>query len=198
MIVSRYSKRIAKLNASLKNLIVNVPSMKVVALFFALISLPIFVNAYAEPIVMEKITSNGMIKVQLIWPEVLPDELYDIQIKFLDPNTNEQLKDARISYEVLVLQHRFTVEHYESQITYTGDATFEVLFPEDSIGTAQVIITVNAINKGLGLVKINENVSFNVEVVPEFSTLTVMIMAISIGAVLVLNKFKTLFFNIYK
>ena len=33
-------------------------------------------NAYEQPVVMEQLTSDGQVKVQLLWPEVEPHEIY--------------------------------------------------------------------------------------------------------------------------
>jgi predicted secreted protein with PEFG-CTERM motif len=41
-----------------------------------------------------------------------------------------------------------------------------------------------------GTADMDETVSFNVQVVPEFATLAVMVMAISIAAVLVMSRLK--------
>jgi len=49
-------------------------SMK--GIFLLLFSIS-FVVAYGEePLVMEQLTSNGQVKIQLLWPEVEPDEIY--------------------------------------------------------------------------------------------------------------------------
>ena len=63
-----------------------------ILLLFTVVLLPLILsnNAYAqEPMVMEQVTPTGKIKVQLTWPEVLPDQLYNIGIKFLDAKTDQ-------------------------------------------------------------------------------------------------------------
>lgn len=101
---------------------------------FTVLLLPLLFSgiAYAEePIVMEQVTPNGKVKVQLTWPEVLPDELYNIEVRFLDPKTGQLLDNAHITYDVSVLQDHGPVEMYYDQSTNSGEATFEVVFPED-------------------------------------------------------------------
>lgn len=106
--------------------------MKVCLLFMALLLLILSNNAYAEePMVMEQVTPNGKIKVQITWPEVLPDQLYNIGIKFLDVKTGQLVDKVTITYDVIVLQQGATIEVYGDQNTSTGEGTFEVVFPSD-------------------------------------------------------------------
>ncbi len=174
--------------------------MKVLALFTTLLLLLIFANhAYAQestesaqkPMVMEKVTPNGKIKVQLLWPRIVPDIIFIAGIKFLDPNTNQTISNATITYDVTVLQRNATIENYENQSTSTGITTFELEFPEGGYGSAQVIIVIRSIANGPNSVQMNEKVSFDTQVVPEFSTLAAMVMAFSIATVLALSRFKT-------
>jgi hypothetical protein len=152
--------------------------------------------AYAEPTVMEQVTSDGSVKVQLSWPEVLPDQLYDIGIRFLDPETGQVMDNASVVYDVAVLQGDAIIEIYSEQSTGDGNGTFEVVFPEDATGSAEVIIGVVSVTSDAGTVAVNEEVSFNVQVVPEFETLAAMVMAISIGALVTLTRFKNTKYNI--
>jgi predicted secreted protein with PEFG-CTERM motif len=156
---------------------------------FALSSM--LANAYAqEPMVMEQVTPNGKVKVELTWPEVLPDQLYDIELLFLDPESNKPITGF-IKYNLAVTQNEDFIEHYTDQITEDGGALFEVVFPEGGTGPAQVIVSITAMNSE-AIANLNDMaVVFNVQVVPEFATMTVMIMAISIAAVLALSRFKT-------
>ena len=57
--------------------------------------------------------------------------------------------------------------------------------------SAEVIVAVTSMTDNSGTVDMDETVSFNVQVVPEFSTLAVMVMALSIVAVLGMSRFKT-------
>ena len=62
-------------------------------------------NAYGqESVVMEQLTSNGQVKMQLLWPKVEPHEIYGIRINFLDPNNGELFENVQISYEIAVTQ----------------------------------------------------------------------------------------------
>jgi hypothetical protein len=150
------------------------------------------VNAYAEPMVMEQVTPNGKIKVQIEWPEVLPDEIYDIRIQFLDSSTDQLLDGVYVVYDVLVLQDGNAIESYHNLQVQNGFQYFEVLFPEDRAGLAQVIVIIKGMNDGSGLVEMEEEVTFNVEVVPEFSMMALAAMTLSITAILALNRFWTI------
>jgi len=162
------------------------------ALVLSLLLLSFTFNyAYAqEPVIMEQVPPNGKVKVQLSWPEVLPDQLYNVDIRFLDPVTNQPLDTVSIGYDVVVSQNDDTVELYTDQSTRTGAARFEVVFPEDSTGPAQIKIAIISVTNVSASVQMHEVVSFDVQVLPEFSTLAVMIMAFSITTVLVLSRFK--------
>ena len=162
-----------------------------ISLTLLFLSLLLSNNAYAEePMVMEQVTPNGKIKVQLTWPEVLPGQLYNIGIKFLDANTDQLLDKVAITYDVIVLQQGATIEIYKKQNTSTGEATFEVVFPQDGAGSAEVIVAVTSMTDNSGTVDMDETVSFNVQVVPEFATLAVMVTGFSIAIVLAINRFK--------
>jgi len=120
-------------------------------------------NAYAqEPMVMKQTTPNGKVKVELNWGEVLPDVFYNIGVRFLDPSTDQPLVGVSIDYEVLVLQYEHVIESHHDKNTNSGTEHFEVLFPEDHTGPAQVIITIKTMNDGSGWVQMQEEVSFDV------------------------------------
>ncbi len=168
-------------------------------MLFATLFLPlVFANlAYAQestvaqgPTVMEQITPNGKIKVQLLWPRIVPDELFIVGTKFLDQNTDQPMSNVTITYDVTVLQRNATIENYPDQSTSTGITTFEVEFPAGGYGSAQVIIVIKSIANGSNSVQMNEKVTFDTQVVPEFSGLAVMVMAFSIATVLTLSRFK--------
>ena len=91
-------------------------------------------NAYGEePVVMEQLTSNGQVKMQLLWPEVEPDKIYGIRINFLDPNTDGLLENVEINFAIAVIQHGSLIESYEHLHTDKGNMDFVVMFPEDGI-----------------------------------------------------------------
>jgi len=161
--------------------------LNILFLFILLSPLIFSNNAYAEDLVMEQITPNGKIKVQISWPEVLPDQLYNVGISFIDPDTDQLLDNVSITYDVVVLQYDAIIELYHNQNTNNGVATFEVVFPEDGTGPAQVIVAVTSIRNGSDSVQMDEEVSFDVQVVPEFATIAI-VMAFSIATVIALSR----------
>ena len=145
-----------------------------------------FVVAYGEePLVMEQLTSDGQVKVQLLWPEVEPDEIYGIRVNFLDPNTYELLDDVQISYAISVTQQGSIIELYHDLHTDKGTMDFELMFPEDGKGPAEVVIEVVSITTDSGTIQIDEEFTFNVEVVPEFVTLVIVVMAIAFAGIII-------------
>ena len=151
-----------------------------------------FVVAYGEePLVMEQLTSDGQVKVQLLWPEVEPHEIYRIHVNFLDPNTNELLDDVQISYAVSVIQQGSMIELYHDLHTDEGTMDFEIMFPEDGKGPAEVVIEVVSItNYKHEILEIDEEFTFNVEVVPEFATLVIIVMAIAFAGIIIALRVK--------
>jgi len=148
-----------------------------------------FTNSFAEePIFLEQITSDNLIKVQLFWPEVLPDELYDIKIKFLDPQTDLLIQDKLVIYDIFLEQDGHLIEDYKNLKTSIGEDEFVVLFPENSEGPSKMTVTINSVLEEGKLIKINESLIFEVKVVPEFSTFAIAIMAISMISILILSK----------
>ena len=156
--------------------------------FLVLLLVP-FNNIFAEePIFLEQITSDNLIKVQLFWPEVLPDERYDIKIKFLDPQTNSLIQDKLVTYDIFLKQDGHPIEHYKNLKTSTGEDEFVVQFPVHSEGPSKMTVTINSVLEEGKLIKINESLIFEVKVVPEFSTFAIAIMAISMISILILSK----------
>lgn len=148
-------------------------------------------SAFAqESIVMEQIIENGQVKVQIEWPEVEPDEIYDIPIKFLDPQTDELMDNVSIEYSVSVTQENEQIELFFNETTNTGLGTFGVLFPEKRNGQAQVYIEVYSITDDLGTIILDEYVTFSVIVVPEFEAVAVAVLAASIAGVIILGRTK--------
>lgn len=151
-----------------------------------------FANVYGQAsvveqdsLMMEQVTSpDGQVKVQMMWPEVLFDEIYEIQLKFLDPNTDELLSD--ILYSVGVIQGSHPIEYYHDEPSSDGTASFEVMFLE----TGPASVEVRILGIGENIFKDYESAGFPVEVVPEFATLTLMVMALSFVAVLAVQRLK--------
>ena len=148
-------------------------------------------NAYGEePVVMEQLMSNGQVKVQLLWPEVEPHEIYGIRINFLDPNTDELLENVEINFAIAVTQHGSLIESYHDLQTEEGHTDFVVMFPEDGKGPAEVIVEIISITTDSGTIQIDEEFTFNVEVVPEFATLAIIVMAISFAGIIIALRVK--------
>ena len=102
-----------------------------------------------EALVMEQITSDGQVKIQLLWPEVEPNEIYEIYVNFLDPNTDKLLENVEINFAIVVTQFDLLIESYEHLHTDKGNIDFEVMFPKDSKGPAKVVIKVVSITTDL-------------------------------------------------
>jgi len=146
-------------------------------------------HVYAqEPVAMEQVTPNGKVKVQLFWPEVLPDALYDIELRFLDTQTNEPITKFWIVYSVVVMQNNETIEVYGNQRADDGKASFEVVFPEEGTGAAQVIVVITAMGSGPTWANMKERVVFDVQVVPEFPAVLTIIIALPLLVVVLLGR----------
>jgi len=157
----------------------------------------LFLPAFAdeEPLIMEQLTPNGEIMVQLLWPTVLPDELYKIEVRFLDPQTNELIvEDEWVNYSVLVMQQDHIIEKYPLQGAKGSIDTFEVVFPEEGTGSAEVTIIVTQITEKSTLIPVEEGqkVSFSVQVVPEFSTMAVVMLSTAFALLFIFSKFRTI------
>jgi len=154
-----------------------------------------FTSAFAEepleePLVMEEVIPSGQVKIQIIWPEVLPDKLETVLIKFLDPETNELLEDVSINYSIAIVQNDSLIEFYDHFMTDEGWSGFGVVFPLHGVGPAEIMIEINSIADGSNVVEINEEVTFNVEVVPEFGTIALIVMTFSFVAVLAVQRLR--------
>ena len=143
-----------------------------------------------EALIMEQITSDGQVKVQLLWPEVEPNEIYGIHVNFLDPNTDELLENVEINFAIVVTQHGSLIESYKHLHTDKGNMDFEVMFPEDGKGPAKVVIEVVSITTDSGTIQIDEEFTFLVLVVPEFATLVIIVMAISFAGIIIALRVK--------
>ena len=143
-----------------------------------------------ESLVMEQLTEKGSVKVQLEWPKVYPEEIYNVNVKFLDPDTDELLDNVTIEYNVSVTKADVPIELYANQLTDTGMGSMEVMFPENDTGISQVTIEVYTINNGSEVIVLDEIASFSVEVVPEFGVIVVTVLTISITCIIIFGKTK--------
>ena len=136
-----------------------------------------FGTAFAqEPIVLEQLTDDGSILVQLVWPEVGTDEIYDIEFSFLDPQTNEPIT-SDIHYQFSAMQGETIIEIWQNS-TNTGVSSEEVFYIENQQGPTEIYIEILSITDDSGTIENYQEVMFSVNVVPEFPVVF-LIMALS-------------------
>ena len=164
----------------------------ILAILLSIIIVSSFSTAYAqEPIILEQLSPSGLVLVKLEWPEVYPNEQYTFNVSFHDPETGELLNDmVRFNYDITVLQYDHEVEFYKYNLATDGTGHFDVLFPEESVGPAKVIVELKAASFHGMTVKYFEDVEFSVNVVPEFGVIAAMIMMIAFVPILLLSKTK--------
>ena len=164
---------------------------KILAILLSVIVISSLSTAFAqEPIILEQLSPSGQVLVKLEWPEVYPDEIYTFKVSFHDPETGNLLDEIRLNYNIYVMQHDHEVEHYMHNLTTDGTGEFEVLFPEEGQGLAEVVVELKASSdKGRAIVY-NEEVVFSVNVVPEFGVIAAIILSIAFVPVLLLSKSK--------
>ena len=161
-------------------------------LFAIIASVLIFTSmsfAFAEPILLEQLSPSEKILVKLEWPEVYPDEIYKFKVSFYDPNTGELLDDIRLNYNIIVSQRDHEVEVYEHNLATDGTGEFDVMFPQESEGPAEIIVDLRAASDNGHTIKYEEEVKFAVNVVPEFGVI-VAILAAAFIPILLLSKSK--------
>ena len=161
--------------------------------FFAIIaSVLIFTSmsfAFAEPILLEQLSSSGKVLVKLEWPEVYPDEVYNFKVSFHDPITDELIHtNTRFDYTVLVKQNDHIIEEYYDK-TIKGENEYLVLFPENSQGPAEVTLILHFIRTDYEVLQLDEEIIFPVNVVPEFGVIAAILAAAFIP-ILLLSKSK--------
>ena len=165
---------------------------KILAILLSVIIVSSFSSVYAQPIILEQLSPSGQVLVKLEWPEVYPDEIYTFKVSFHDPETGNLLDEIRLNYNIYVMQHDHEVEHYMHNLATDGTGEFEVLFPEESQGLAKVVVELKASSdKGFATVY-NEEVTFSVNVVPEFGVIAMIILSIAFVPILLLSKSKLL------
>ena len=163
--------------------------MKLLAVIASVIVISSFSSVYAEPIILEQVSPSGIL-IKLEWPEVYPHEVYNFKVSFYDSNTGELLDDIRLNYNIKVLQHDHPVEIYEHNSATDGTGNFDVMFPEESEGPAQIIVELKESSDHGIPTTYNEEITFSVNVVPEFGVITAMILAASVIPILLLSKSK--------
>ena len=163
---------------------------KILALLSSLIIISSLSSVYAqEAMILEQLSPSGQVLVKLEWPEVYPDVMYTFKVSFHDPVTGDLLDEIRLVYNVEVNQDDHHVESYKTQTT-NGTGEFDVFFPEESQGPAEVLVHLNAsVDHGFPTVY-KEDVVFSVNVVPEFGVITMIILSIAFIPILLLSKSK--------
>ena len=165
---------------------------KILAVLLSVIIVSSFSSVYAqEPIILEQLSPSGQVLVKLEWPQVIPLELNTFKVSFHDPKTGELLDDEyRINYDIYVMQHDHVVEESLLNLATKGTGEFEVMFPEKSQGPAQVIVGLNAASEHGRTITYFEDVTFSVNVVPEFGVIAAIILSIAFVPILLLSKSK--------
>ena len=166
--------------------------MKKILTILLIIIISSFSTVYAqEPIILEQLSPSGQVLVKLYWPEVYPHELNNFKVSFHDPTTGELLNDNfRLNYNVIVSQHDHPVEVYTKQLATDGTGEFDVLFPEESQGLSQVTVELKAASDHGHTIKYFEEVTFTVNVVPEFGVIVMIILSIAFLPILLVSKSK--------
>ena len=163
------------------------------SLFAIIASVLIFTlmsSAFAqEPIILEQLSPSGKVLVKLEWPEVYPNEIYNFKVSFYDPNTGELLDDIRLNYNIIVIQDDHEVEIYEQNLATDGTGEFEVMFPQESEGPAEIIVELRAASDKGHTIKYEEEVKFSVNVVPEFGVIAA-ILAVAFVPIILFSKSK--------
>jgi len=96
----------------------------------------------------------------------------------------------------MVSQRGSIIEWYDHLHTDNGNAEFVVMFPEHGKGAAQIGVIIDSITKGSDTIQIDEELTFNVEVVPEFAALALIVMAIAFAGIIATLRFKNTVFKI--
>ena len=165
---------------------------KILAVLLSVIIVSSFSTAYAqEPIILEQLSPSGQVLVKLEWPRVIPLELNTFKVSFHDPETGILLDDEwRINYNISVMQNDNIVEYYQKNLATKGTGEFDVFFPEENQGPAQVVVELKAASSHGHTIKYFEDVTFSVNVVPEFGVVAAIILSIAFVPILLLSKSK--------
>ena len=143
-----------------------------------------------EPIILEQLISSGDVNVKLEWPEVYPHEISTFKVSFHDPVTDELIHtDTRFDYTILVKQNDHIIEQYHEK-TIKGGHDYQVMFPEDSQGPAEVTLIIHFIRTDYEVLRLDEEITFSVNVVPEFGVIAAIILSIAFIPILFLSKSK--------
>jgi hypothetical protein len=171
---------------------------------------------------LEKLSDNGNYLVRLAWPQIPlnPDNAFDLQVYFLDPNdpsgTNGTLAEpesnttgsGQVGGSITVpdtLEHYVDVESYDITI-YTGDGSvlWQRLDRPGMAGTpgervlvgnytGPVTIDITDIRPGNGTATAGEetdSVKFSASIVPEFPLVTIPLIA-AVASIVAMLRFRS-------
>jgi len=170
-----------------------------IALFLIFVSFPNISaqEATGEPIILEQLVSTEPstlgfvdVNVKLEWPEIYPNELSTFKVSFHDPITDELIHtNTRFDYTVMVKQNDHIIEEYYEE-TIKGGHEYNVMFPEDSEGPAEVTVLLHFIRTDYDVLRLDEEITFSVNVVPEFGVIAGIILATAFIPILLASKSK--------
>jgi len=165
---------------------------KILAALLSIIIVSSLSSVYAqEPIILEQLSPSEKVLVKLEWPEVYPDQLHHFKVFFVNPETDQLIKtNIRVDYAIAVTQNGNLIELYDHQKTLTGGGEFEVVFPVNATGPAEVIVEINFVRSDQEVLRLDEEVSFTVQVIPEFEALAMVVLALSFVLLLFLARGK--------
>ena len=168
----------------------------ILGILLSLVMISSFSTVFAqesEPIILEQLSPSGQVLVKIDWPEVYPLDLYEFNVSFHDPKTGELLDNLRLNYNLAITQHDHPVEIYDHNLATDGTGHFEVMFPEESEGLAEVIVELRVANDKAGnMYTYNEEVKFSVNVVPEFGLIVMIVLSAAFVPILLISKTKLL------
>jgi len=148
--------------------------MKKILALIPILIISLFSSAYAEELLLiEQLSPSGKVLVKLEWVEIYPDEIYTFKVLFHDPETKTLLDEIKISYNFTVMYNDHIVEFYEYILAKDGTGEFDVTFPHESKGLATVIVKLKAANDQGHTIAYREDVTFSINLVPEFGIIPV-------------------------
>ena len=145
--------------------------------FLLLLLLFPFGTVFAEEsALLEQTTEDGSVLVQLDWPIVDVEQIYDIEFRFLDPNSREPIT-SEIEYRVSSMNQGLILEIWNGTTT-NGIATHEFSFPEGYDGLSSIYAEIFSITSDSEIIENYQEVMFSVNVIPEFP-IVFLVMALS-------------------
>ena len=122
---------------------------------------------------------------------ILGDLMGNSPRKTLQENLSKIIDDKKIDFDLIVTTKDIQIEKYHVLNFTSGIYPFQVVFPEDTSNLAEVIVRINSIDDGFEIKQFDpEIVTFPVKVIPEFATLSLIVMTLSFITVLTIQRFK--------